>query len=553
MQASPKSLAELLTSAVRFVIPKYQRPYCWTGEEVEQLWNDLTEAWQSYVDRPDQPEDYFLGPVVVAKRTEGVGGTRADIVDGQQRITTLHALLWCAMPRLEGEATTMRRRLERLLLMPDDAPSLSVAQADQANFLALRERTPLDETSALGLTGTFLRAQLAAWPDGDALSRFLQFALDRTRFVLVETESYSSAWDLFIGLNGKGRALNPADLIKAYVCGTSTDEAAMADIWSDKVLPLEQDATSALLDICRIATGDVGSEAKLFRAFERAWNEKKITAPLLSDGARLYGMLWHTAEKEIPELPEKGRRNVRGLRELDRRDHTPVLLALGARHGAHAIFRLPLLRALEAYQLAMAVRSKRGRERDFTRLAASLYEQTTSEREAHAQVAELLRRLAPGESDVREAVRLAAYPGRHMKFIIRQYEEGMRGDVQVGAVQYEHLMPQTGTDFWYGVAGTWDKNEYARIVNNIGNVAPLDALTNIAGSNDDWGTKTALYNQHVPNWLVAGIANQNLDGWTPETMRKRADEIADWAVTTRWNLSASLDALAADASSTNKH
>jgi hypothetical protein len=84
----------------------------------------------------------------------------------------------------------------------------------------------------------------------------------------VETESYATAWDLFIGLNGKGRPLNPADLIKAFVCGTSTDSAAMSDIWKDKVLPLGGDATSALLEITRVATGDVGSEAKLFKLFE---------------------------------------------------------------------------------------------------------------------------------------------------------------------------------------------------------------------------------------------------------------------------------------------
>lgn len=549
MQANPRSLAELLASAARFVIPKYQRPYCWTREEVEQLWNDLTEAWQADVDRPDQAEDYFLGPVVVAKRPEGAGGTRADVVDGQQRLTTLHALLWCAMPRLTADATTVRRRLERVLLTPDDAPSLSVAREDQANFLALREGTPLDETSALGLTGSFLRAQIAAWQDSEGLAGFLAFLLDHSRFILVETDSYASAWEVFIGLNGKGRPLNPADLIKAHVCGTNRDEAAMADIWSEEVLPLEQDATSALLDICRVATGDVSSEAKLFRAFERAWDGAQITRPLLGDGARLYGRLWHLAEDQIPELTE-GHRHLRGLRDLERRDHTPILLALGARHGTQAIFRLRLLRALEAYQLAMAVRSKRGRERDFTRLAAALYEDGTSEREAHAQIAQLLRRLAPDVQEVREAVRVAAYPGRHMKFIVRQYEEGMRGDVRVGGVQYEHLMPQSGTDFWFGMAGTRDKNEYARIVNNIGNIAPLDAQTNIAGRNDDWATKTALYNEHVPNWLVARIANQNPDGWTPQKIRQRADEIAEWAVTIRWNLAAHLDALTANSAGT---
>jgi uncharacterized protein with ParB-like and HNH nuclease domain len=44
MQANPKSLTDVLRSADRFVIPEYQRPYCWTNEEVEQLWSQVRPA-----------------------------------------------------------------------------------------------------------------------------------------------------------------------------------------------------------------------------------------------------------------------------------------------------------------------------------------------------------------------------------------------------------------------------------------------------------------------------------------------------------------------------
>ena len=540
MRANQQTLVGLMRSAERFVIPEYQRPYCWTKDEVEQLWVDIFGAYEDSKSTNSGAtglDDYFLGPVVVAKRPEATGEV-SSVVDGQQRLTTLHTLLWCGRLRLDGskekDAEEMRVRLDRLLLTSAGVTSLAVAKEDQANFLALRESTPVDEARPLGVTGTFLRERVTGFTTSELVG-FLNFALNRTTFILVETDSYASAWDLFIGLNGKGRPLNPADLIKAFVCGKSPDADAMADIWKDKVLPLGTDATSTLLDVTRVAAGNVGSEAKLFKLFEAAWEGKRIKDTLLSDGAMVYQQFWRTPPGQVAGLGE-GRRFLRGLRALDRRDHSPLVIALAAKFGAKSVFKTELLRCLEAFQLWMAIRGKRGKEREFTSLAATVYASSPDAGDALGKVKALLGRLAPPVDEVRTSVQGAAYPGRIMKFIVNQYEEGMRGDVQVGDVQFEHMMPKTPTEYWFEKAGTRNSNEYARIVNNIGNIVPLDYATNITGSNDDWPTKAALYQRHVPNWLVNGLATQNPDGWTPPKIQERAASIAAWAVTDRWNL-----------------
>ena len=80
-------------------------------------------------------------------------------------------------------------------------------------------------------------------------------------------------------------------------------------------------------------------------------------------------------------------------------------------------------------------------------------------------------------------------------------------------------------------------------MNNIGNIVPLDAETNVAGSNSDWTTKCDLYRKKVPTWLACNIGNSNAEGWNPTKIRKRAKDIADWAVDTRWNLAEALAAL----------
>ena len=85
--ASSKSLLSLFNSAeALFQVPVYQRPYRWTRTEVDELWNDIYEAFTNNKEDAKQDINYFLGSIItVPDKKTGY----KDIVDGQQRITTL--------------------------------------------------------------------------------------------------------------------------------------------------------------------------------------------------------------------------------------------------------------------------------------------------------------------------------------------------------------------------------------------------------------------------------------------------------------------------------
>lgn len=67
-----------------YQIPRYQRPYKWADEQIDKLWDDLTEAYEN------QTESYFLGSIITAAPKDT--SSYLDVVDGQQRITTLMIL-----------------------------------------------------------------------------------------------------------------------------------------------------------------------------------------------------------------------------------------------------------------------------------------------------------------------------------------------------------------------------------------------------------------------------------------------------------------------------
>lgn len=75
-----------------FYIPDYQRGYRWTATEVRELLNDLKEYQETHT--KDSPP-YYLQPLVVKKRKEksSKGEQKYEVIDGQQRLTTIGLIL----------------------------------------------------------------------------------------------------------------------------------------------------------------------------------------------------------------------------------------------------------------------------------------------------------------------------------------------------------------------------------------------------------------------------------------------------------------------------
>ena len=84
---------------VRYSVPMYQRPYRWEADPVKQLWADIIEFYKEDKQKAvDGKVKYFLGPIVTFKMPEN---DQNQIIDGQQRITTLKILLYLLWMKLK--------------------------------------------------------------------------------------------------------------------------------------------------------------------------------------------------------------------------------------------------------------------------------------------------------------------------------------------------------------------------------------------------------------------------------------------------------------------
>ena len=77
-------LSKIFSSDFEYHIPGYQRPYAWTEDETGDLFNDLYGFFQT-----ENTENFFLGSIVLIKDEQD---RYADVIDGQQRLTTLSIL-----------------------------------------------------------------------------------------------------------------------------------------------------------------------------------------------------------------------------------------------------------------------------------------------------------------------------------------------------------------------------------------------------------------------------------------------------------------------------
>ena len=96
LSVNRKSIGKLFSEMQnkKFIVPDFQRPYSWDKEKCETLWQNIT----NFLETEENPaSDYFLGTIVSNIDENG----NQEIIDGQQRITTLSLILRAFYFKLE--------------------------------------------------------------------------------------------------------------------------------------------------------------------------------------------------------------------------------------------------------------------------------------------------------------------------------------------------------------------------------------------------------------------------------------------------------------------
>ena len=209
---------------VRYVIPRYQRAYAWEEKEIEQLIDDIC-------DDNDPKRDYYIGSLIVARR-KADDGVEYEVIDGQQRLTTIYLLLQCLLD--EGYFSRGDVGVGEALSFDCRSKSnctLAYIRSDARKSEGKEEL--LDQSILLAVD--IIKKKLAR-EFGDRVEDQKKF-VDRLKHVVlyrVEVPEHTDLNRYFEIMNTRGEQLEQHDILKARLMNYLDDACereAFARIW----------------------------------------------------------------------------------------------------------------------------------------------------------------------------------------------------------------------------------------------------------------------------------------------------------------------------------
>lgn len=262
-----KQLSTIFGEGARYVIPSYQRPYSWESQgksdknnQVNNLWDDLIEFFETNHNNADE---YFIGSMVAISKTDD-DGKYFEVVDGQQRITTLMILfgaMKCFLYKQKDVSNTKTKPFQEFIERSIQEFEVLIYNKKTSGFSFVPElklkinrdygydfndylneliackngeskKGNTEENSQIILrylsNYKFLLQQIESmFLDKDSkefteqkaqsFSKFAQFLRIRVAMIVITTSSFGSAYFIFEVLNNRGLPLNNKDLTRNFL------------------------------------------------------------------------------------------------------------------------------------------------------------------------------------------------------------------------------------------------------------------------------------------------------------------------------------------------
>jgi len=355
-----------IEAGVVYAIPRYQREYTWGKNQWDALFEDLLE----------NDLNYYLGSIICINQSiDALAVQQLELVDGQQRMTTLSILLAAiyASYNQQGLTLSMEQQIElynlkhKLVLKKNAEQPRLIPQVQNSNqqdyFAVLKDAGVLKEAELIANAGNrrvfkayrhfVQRIQQYVNSAADVVGAFslLLEKVNAATLVKIEVASHSDAYTLFESLNNRGVPLTAIDLMKnkllakleqaekgsidkAFVRWTKVIEA-LGDDYAVQERYFRQYYNAFKPELKDIVLVPVATKSNLIQVFEKLINhDPKLFLQTMADHSGWYAQI-------VGNKPLDGEPRLVGLlKSLERIQGTPsylILLLLFAKREALAI------------------------------------------------------------------------------------------------------------------------------------------------------------------------------------------------------------------------
>lgn len=239
-----------------YCIPDYQRAYVWDTDQVRDLLDDTISAY-----RENKEAQYFLGSMVLKineKSDNNVSYTEYELLDGQQRITTVFLILACMRDMLtdypqyqNSLAGFVYQAEDAILQQPERMRIIFNIRSDVRDFVneyikplhgtcdsaLLKEKMQAKDVniSIRNMANAMLVAHEFLEENKSEIIGYLSYFLNKVLMIYVATEELQDAFQLFTVLNNRGVKLSSSDILKAENLKelSAADRTSWATRWEE--------------------------------------------------------------------------------------------------------------------------------------------------------------------------------------------------------------------------------------------------------------------------------------------------------------------------------
>lgn len=538
LEGKIESVGKIFSSDFFFAIPDYQRPFAWDESNFQDLIDDLELARSGH--------QYFLGTLVLHKKEEK---NLYDVVDGQQRITSLLILFACLRDLIDDP--NFKKHLQGKIVQEEnqvdgipELPRISVKDRQTFREIVLAEggtekiykADELAEPQTRYVKAiTIFKSALNKYTQ-DELQNFTRFINQHCNIIYLATSTFDDAFRLFTIVNDRGRQLRRIDILKAQ--NISPDAIANSGIrervarqWEDLENDIGEKEFESVLFAMRMILIKEKPQEDLFAEFEN----KIFKRGLLSKGEKfvdelkvycdLYRRIF--ADKDYLTKTDPNALKFRAMihimdSEFEASEWRACLMFFAKKFAGDLFYEFMLV--IEKVYLEQWVSGIRKDER------FSIYSRILKLIDSKSKPSEILDEIKYNPATIVEAAKLKdMYRSRFAKYFLLRLEiTASEHDVykEINAKSIEHVFPRNPSD-----TSDWikdeDYSEHIDVVDCIGNLVLLSKSKNSSASNHDFEVKKERYLKDRMSDYPRSLKITHESNWTIAKIKSNRDQLAE--------------------------
>ncbi len=527
-------------------VPIHQRPYSWEQDNVEALLNDIKLNFNE--------DEYFLGTIVLTEN-----GSINEIVDGQQRITTVSLLYACIRDLFSEDKDSEDIQTKYLssydIRTKDYLPKLELSQQDndfyrelvinKNNSVKTQRGSNEKIQSAYNFINDYIKRVLSNNNDDEnVLIDWKDFIDEKLKVVTISVPTDTNAFTIFETLNDRGLALAQIDLLKNYLYSKANNRLdEVQKSWLELMSKIESEDEGLLLtyikhywftnyyfvrernnELFKSIKSDIKTSTAVTTFVNNLKNDVDLYLAIINHNSSLWDGYDNVCKQHIETL------NYFNLEQ-----YRPLVFSILKKFTPEEVKKsLKLIVSWLVRNLIVGAMGGGTLEKAYAEKAKAIFDENIK---SASDLRDSLSSIIPQDKGFKEQFKIAnVSKAKNARYYLAAIENFKRGEnnpellvnLNPDSVNLEHILPQNPENNY----PEFTKEQHSSYYKKIGNLTLMKTKENNEFKSSKFNDKKLKFKESEL-WITNSLSE--LSKWDIEEIEKRQNELAELAIET-WSL-----------------